>query len=97
MSANPYESPVEATLVEETSPKEEMRTCPECGRKTVRGLVRNTNINWDDHSRSWIRKFLFGCQNLTPIKFIQIGTHKIPGYYCQQCQLLTLDLDPRKR
>ncbi|WDI42811.1 PF20097 family protein [Bremerella sp. P1] len=97
MSANPYESPVEATLAEESTSTENTRTCPDCGNTMVRGLVRNTHINWDDNTRSWLRKFFFGCQNLTPIYFIQIGTHKIPGYYCQACQILTMDLDPKKR
>ncbi|MFN3153581.1 PF20097 family protein [Bremerella sp.] len=97
MSENPFESPIEATLAAEAPQTEDARTCPDCGKPMVRGLVRNTQINWDDHSRSWLRKFFFGYKNLTPIKFIQIGTHKIPGYYCRSCQLMILDLDPKKR
>ncbi len=91
VSANPFESPVEATTAEE------VRTCPECGQPMARGLVRNSHIAWDDHSRSWLGRLFLGCRNLTPVKWIQLLPHKIPGYYCAQCQLLTLDLDPKKR
>lgn len=97
VSANPYESPVEATLADESISTGNLCICPECGRKMTVGLFRNTHINWDDKSRSWLHRLFFGWKNLTPLKTIQIGSHKIPGYFCEQCQILTLDLDPKKR
>ncbi|PQO26934.1 hypothetical protein C5Y96_19330 [Blastopirellula marina] len=59
------------------------------------GMIRTAYIGWDDVTRPWFKKLLSFGKNLAKLRFFQV-MGKFPSFHCQACQLLIMDLDPRK-
>ncbi|QDU74787.1 hypothetical protein Pan97_18030 [Bremerella volcania] len=87
---NPFESPID------TEVREPECVCPGCGESMQAGTIRTAYIGWDDPTRPWYKKFLSFGKNLARPRFFQVMS-KVPSFHCQACQLLIMDLDPRKR
>jgi len=81
METNPYQSP------EPDPGKDPSRDCPECGQAMERGYITTGAAvywrNWED--RRWL---LFSADKLPGTGPAFVGTNKLGGFRCPQCELV---------
>lgn len=85
--ANPYQTPVDAVVVESPRP------CPECGGDMEQGFVRTYFLQWDNGRRPWWRIFLSRYERLMRLPFVQIFLPKVPSHLCRRCHVVVMELE----
>lgn len=89
--ANPYQTPIDAVVVEQP------RRCPECGGDMEPGFVRTYMLQWDNGRRPWWKVFLFRYERLIRLPLVSIFLPKIVGHRCRRCHVVLMDLEKQAR